>query len=613
MADLFSSPRSGRIVAEYNYTDARGSLLYQILRKEPKGFTTRVPKAKGGWEYKLNGSPRVPYKLPELLASNRKSPVYIVEGEKDADTLTALGLVSSCNVFGAGKWLTEYNEHFRGRQVIIIPDNDKPGRQHAEEVAANLHGIARSVRVVELPGLSEHGDVSDWLAGGGDRKQLSALARKAKAWQPVGDVGKEESKAASPKKGKGTESRKVSNGYAAGTESRKVSNEYLEPLSLADGMKAFGRWLEITDPYILEVVLGVAATAHLSGDPCWLIVVDASSSGKTEALRPLLDHPNVTFLSSLTTSTLISGFRRDGDDKDESLLADPKLQNGILVIKDLTPILEMNGDKRREIFSQLRDAYDGVTSKGFGRGGIREYRVKFTVIAACTPVIEQHVGSMQAVGERFLRYQPQSGNQRAKIDRAVGNTHREEKMREELSTTAQRVLAGASKKPPRHSKQVQKLLVNLAHVLAVARTEVARNGYTKEISYMPLPEVGSRVVKQLLTLMQGVAMLNQHATIGPHEFCIAQRVAADTLPSKRRSILRVLSRTTTPVTADHLRTETKLPLSTLRYSLEDMELLGIVEHESEVEGKATTMSYRLTGEFRELIGSVKKYTGLDFP
>ena len=110
--------------------------------------------------------------------------MVIVEGEKDADTLAGIGLVVTCNAGGAGKWLAEHSEFLRGRIVIIIPDNDEAGRNHAQQVAQLLHGIAESVRIVELPGTSDKGDVSDWIAAGGTASDLLTLANNTPEWNP---------------------------------------------------------------------------------------------------------------------------------------------------------------------------------------------------------------------------------------------------------------------------------------------------------------------------------------------------------------------------------------------------------------------------------------------
>ncbi len=193
----------GREAVAYDYTDGEGALLYQAVRFEPKGFRQRRPDGASGWVWGLGDTPRVLYRLPEVLAAVEKGrPVYVVEGEKDADALATLGLCATCNPMGAGKWQDAYSQDLTGASVALLPDNDAPGRDHAQAVARSLHCKARRIRVVELPGLPEKGDVSDWLAarraeGMDDHSLRTALSERVRAapdWEPP-DRGEEEAKA----------------------------------------------------------------------------------------------------------------------------------------------------------------------------------------------------------------------------------------------------------------------------------------------------------------------------------------------------------------------------------------------------------------------------------
>ena len=179
-----SKGKKPRIVATYDYRDESGNLLFQVCRMDPKMFRQRRPDAKGGWNWSVKGTRQLPYRVPELMADTKRG-VVIVEGEKDADRLAGLGLLVTCNAGGAGKWRPEYAEHFRGRAVAILPDNDDPGQQHADAVARSLHGTAASVRIVALPKLPPKGDVSDWLDAGGTIDQLRELIKASSEWAPA--------------------------------------------------------------------------------------------------------------------------------------------------------------------------------------------------------------------------------------------------------------------------------------------------------------------------------------------------------------------------------------------------------------------------------------------
>jgi hypothetical protein len=165
----------------YDYRDAEGTLLFQVVRKIPKGFYQRRPDGKGGWINETRGIKRALYRLPELLAADPAKPVFVTEGEKDADNLRALGLIVTTNPGGAGKWREELSAHLASRDCIILPDNDDAGREHAASVRDSLSRVARSVRTITLPGLGPKGDVSDWIAAGGTAEGLRALLREPEA------------------------------------------------------------------------------------------------------------------------------------------------------------------------------------------------------------------------------------------------------------------------------------------------------------------------------------------------------------------------------------------------------------------------------------------------
>lgn len=179
-----------RIVATYDYVDEHGEVLFQVCRMEGKTFRQRKPEA-GGWSWSVRGVRQIPYRLPQAMEAIAKGEtVYIVEGEKDADNLAREGATATCNAMGAGKWPESLSEHFAGADVVILPDNDDAGRNHAALVAANLSPVVRSLKLLDLPNLPPKGDVSDWLAEGGDECELTILAAKARPWGPEAPVSR---------------------------------------------------------------------------------------------------------------------------------------------------------------------------------------------------------------------------------------------------------------------------------------------------------------------------------------------------------------------------------------------------------------------------------------
>ena len=152
--------RQRRLVKAYDYTDANGNLLFQVCRFEPKAFEQRRPDGKGGWKWKLDGIQPVLYRLPDVLKAEE---VLIVEGEKDCDNLKSLGFTATTNPMGAGKWREHFRETLKGKNIVLIPDNDQAGREHMMDVARSLNGCSKSLKWLDLPGLPSKGDISDWI------------------------------------------------------------------------------------------------------------------------------------------------------------------------------------------------------------------------------------------------------------------------------------------------------------------------------------------------------------------------------------------------------------------------------------------------------------------
>jgi hypothetical protein len=182
-ADPPQQPKKSTVDRVYHYRAADGSVVHETVRyKNPKKFRQRRPLGNSSYEWNLNGITPILYRLPELLAADVAARVFVVEGEKDADLLASLGLVVTCNPMGAGAWRDHYSDALRDRHVVVVPDNDQAGRDHAQQVALSLHSKSASVRIVELPGLAEKGDASDFLASGGTVDQINELAGNAPEW-----------------------------------------------------------------------------------------------------------------------------------------------------------------------------------------------------------------------------------------------------------------------------------------------------------------------------------------------------------------------------------------------------------------------------------------------
>jgi DNA polymerase len=191
--DGYSSGESerGRVVAQYEYPDQHGNPYHLIKRMTPKSFP-QYHWEDGRWLKGAPDGPRVPYRLPQLLAAPNNKNVCICEGEKDADRLAALGLVATCNPGGAGKWNDDLNRWFALKEkVFVFEDNDDPGRDHIIKVASSLKNALPKldVKIVRLPNLPPKGDVSDWLDAGRTKEDLISQLQAAEPFEEDDELG----------------------------------------------------------------------------------------------------------------------------------------------------------------------------------------------------------------------------------------------------------------------------------------------------------------------------------------------------------------------------------------------------------------------------------------
>jgi putative DNA primase/helicase len=183
----------GPAVETYIYRDADGKPFRRVerFRTEKGGKDFKQSMALFGqdgsfsrWIYGTGKTKPVPYCLPELIAVPTGGTIFIAEGERKVDAIRQGGLNATCNVSGAGKWRDDHSPYVAGRHVVILPDNDDKGREHAEKVALSVRPHAASVKIVELPGLPPKGDIIDWLNAGRTLDEMIAIAKSTPTWHP---------------------------------------------------------------------------------------------------------------------------------------------------------------------------------------------------------------------------------------------------------------------------------------------------------------------------------------------------------------------------------------------------------------------------------------------
>lgn len=364
----------------YDYVDEDGSLLFQALRlvdkiTGDKTFRQRKPDGKGGWLSGVSGVRRVLYNLPDVInAVETNQPIYIVEGEKCVERLIDENLVATCNPMGAGKWDNGYTESLKGADVIIIPDNDKPGEDHSQLVAKSVAYKAKSVKIVHLfgiNGIGEKADIYDWLEVGHTIDELQELVDKAEVIEP--DINLftmiDEPEPVKTK------------GISAGALLEKVFTEikWVVKGLISQGITIISARPKTGKSFaMMEVAIAVATGGKVFGE----IQVD-----KGKVLYLALEDSERRLQSRLRK--LLDGNK--SDDLDENLIfidastGWKRLDNGGL--QDLEQFIDENPDLKLIVIDTLQKV------KPIGRGGVNQYENDYAALSGVHKMaIDKSVG-----------------------------------------------------------------------------------------------------------------------------------------------------------------------------------------------------------------------------
>ena len=179
------------------YRDKDGAAPYYVQRMADKdgGKTFRQYSLNGDGTYKsgMEGVQRIPYRL-DLIGDEQT--LIIVEGEQCVEALIRQGYPATTNPGGAAKWQPELTKWFAGKDIIIIPDNDAPGRKHALAVATALHQTANTIIIADIcAGLGDKADIIDWMQTNyDDIPKLYAKLHQYPQWSLGDDIKLEPSK-----------------------------------------------------------------------------------------------------------------------------------------------------------------------------------------------------------------------------------------------------------------------------------------------------------------------------------------------------------------------------------------------------------------------------------
>jgi len=323
-----------------------------------------------------------------------------------------------------------------------------------------------------------------------------------------------------------------------------------------------------------RIVYAAVAAHRLPGSPVWPMLVAPPGSMKTELLGGMDGLPTVHFIDSISPQTFISGqIAEPGDNqnKKSASLLHRIGKHGIIVYPDFSTVLGMKSENKATILADMRRIYDGQLRKEYGTADDlehREWKGRITFIVAVTPDIDGYYSVFQTLGERFVMVRwPRAGGIEAALTAMNQN---KEVARRELKEAVSTLLGNLPNQDPRISTEFQRRIAALTELAVRGRTHVPRNGYNKQIIYVPEAESATRLAQQLCQVAKGSASLDHREAVTGYDYRLVQRAAFDCMPPTRARIIKALLE-------GKAVADVKMPDSTRHYATEELETQELIE------------------------------------
>lgn len=276
-----------------------------------------------------------------------------------------------------------------------------------------------------------------------------------------------------------------------------------------------GKYQYFEDTKVIDICLASIISTRLKlGDPVWLVIIGASSGGKSQLLRPLAltDDKFIHRIDDLTENTFLSGMKAKG--------GSPSLlhrigEHGMIAISDLTVLFSKPAESRATILSQFRMLYDGEMIKHSGsQDKPLIWKGYLGVIAGSTPSLYSKFEEVADMGERFIYYRMKEFDPIKATELALSRTKFGKELDTELANYYQEyvkdVVVNSEGKTVVLSDTTQKRIIEVSAFAERVRTAVHIDNYTKHITRIPTSAMPMRVALQLTTIAKALTLMKSH-------------------------------------------------------------------------------------------------------
>lgn len=307
----------------------------------------------------------------------------------------------------------------------------------------------------------------------------------------------------------------------------------------------------LEDTNIVDVAIAsIIANRLRLGNPIWMLIIGASSGGKSQILRPLslTDETFMFRVDDLTENTLLSGAKlKDGE---SASLLDKMGAHAMMVISDLTVIMSKSGESRATILSQFRMLYDGEMTKFSGNSSkAQNWEGYMGVLAASTPSVYSHFEEVADMGERFIYYRMKEFDQRKATELALSRSLYGKKLDKALSSHYGEYIESVSKNitaedlvlPP----EMKQRIIEVSMFAERVRTVAHKDWSGKVIDRIPTPAMPMRVALQLTSIAMGLGAMRIHdcgeLKFTDDDYSIIDWLGYSLANEENRAVLKVLA------------------------------------------------------------------------
>jgi len=349
------------------------------------------------------------------------------------------------------------------------------------------------------------------------------------------------------------------------------------PHTLGETVTVFRRWLYLEDATPVYVVAATLVANQAPGDPVWVLLVCAPSTGKTEILSAAGRLPWVIPAAKVTEASLLSGTsKRERTGGATGGLLRQVGAFGVLLVKDFTSVLAQNKDSRAEAMAALREVADGSWHRPVGTDGgkVLSWQGKCGFIGGVTPALDHYGQVTASLGDRFILLRLPDADVDSFGTAALQHGDHERQMRTELAEALAGLVDHANRTRVNRplTDDERHRLIKLAAYAARSRTAVVRDGYAQDLAYAPQVEGPGRLVKALARLLGGLEAIGCDTSTCWRTLI---RVATDCAPALRTRFIRELMQQSAPARTAVIATGCGTATKTASRYLEDLSILGL--------------------------------------